>query len=663
MDGRLTNRDIDAQSGIFYGLTHRQLYTYPETRQRLAQLAIVVVATVALYYESYVGGSVSTLLLPKLSMSFTFYVTSIAIGNLLGAVGSLVAGLSDRLGRVNIVVAGLFLTGIMTLFVIPAMSTKLSFVIATFVVTVVEGITLVATPALIRDFSPQTGRATAMGLWTTGPVVGSLIVSLVGSLTITSSTSWQHEYRISGLIGLVVFLIALLWLRELSPGLRDQLMVSMKDRILIEARAKGIDVGASLSHPWRQIIKPDIILSSLAIAVRLLTYYTSVGFGTILLTTIFGFSLKDANGIANWQWGVDALALIVVGVISDRLRVRKPIMIVGAVGGAIITIFFLVRLGRPTSYYEAAGLLAGIALFAAVAQAPWMASFTETIEARNPALTAHGLAVWGWCLRFVVFVSFLLLPFVVNSVTPLVNYGPQVRTYAIKYAPDVAFVKAHPGVVTFVRTHASLVRFARTHRSIIALASKYKIQLEQAQKFELELSVMESHPVIFGQLSQYSNPATVPPALMAQAVTAAGGGATGVEILKTIEANRTTIRDLISIAPILLEVKPYAAQLHEINAYAVQFKQVAAYATQLTSLEQAAPQLAYLEAHAVAVQSAAQQSPNQWKNWYWICFASNIFFILTVPLMKGRWSPKRALEDEVAHEALIQSEIESLQLS
>ena len=35
-----------------------------------------------------------------------------------------------------------------------------------FGVGLVEGICLVATPALIRDFSPQVGRATAMGFWT-----------------------------------------------------------------------------------------------------------------------------------------------------------------------------------------------------------------------------------------------------------------------------------------------------------------------------------------------------------------------------------------------------------------------------------------------------------------------------------------------------------------
>ena len=37
-----------------------------------------------------------------------------------------------------------------------------------------------------------------------------------------------------------MFVIAVIWLRELSPQLRDQLMVTIRDRALIEARAKGI---------------------------------------------------------------------------------------------------------------------------------------------------------------------------------------------------------------------------------------------------------------------------------------------------------------------------------------------------------------------------------------------------------------------------------------
>lgn len=96
----------DARTGPVAGLTHRQLDAYPDTGPRVLQLFLVVVVTVALYYENYVTGSVSTLQLATLHMSFGFYVTSLAAGNLLGAFGSLVAGLTDRLGRANLVVGG-----------------------------------------------------------------------------------------------------------------------------------------------------------------------------------------------------------------------------------------------------------------------------------------------------------------------------------------------------------------------------------------------------------------------------------------------------------------------------------------------------------------------------------------------------------------------------
>src|SRR5580704_6973441 len=249
------------------GLINRQLHSYPETGARMFYLAITVLATITLYYELYVGGAVSTLLLTNLHMTFTFYVLTIAFGNLIGAFGSLFAGLTDRLGRANLVVVGLVFTGIFTLFILPAAPNKWAFIIEGFVVGVVEGICLVATPALIRDFSPQVGRATAMGFWTSGPVLGSLIVAVVGSATVpavvTSTRFWTHEYRICGVAGLVVFLVALIFLRELSPQLRDQLMVTMRDRALVEARAKGIDIQAALRHTFRQLIKADVVISAI----------------------------------------------------------------------------------------------------------------------------------------------------------------------------------------------------------------------------------------------------------------------------------------------------------------------------------------------------------------------------------------------------------------
>ncbi|HET9076973.1 MAG TPA: MFS transporter, partial [Acidimicrobiales bacterium] len=333
-------------------------------------LAITVLATVTLYYELYVGGSVSTLILSKLHMSFTFYVYTLAFGNLIGAFGSLFAGLTDRLGRTNLVVVGLILTGVFVAFIIPAATDKWVFTVEGWIVGVVEGICLVATPALIRDFSPQVGRATAMGFWTSGPVLGSLIVAVVGTNTIGNNPSpsfWTHEYHICGIAGLVVAVIALIGLRELSPGLRDQLMVTMEDRALIEARAKGINVEESLKNPWGQLIKPDVITSALGISIYLLVYYTAVGFGLIYFSTVFGFSVKDGNGLGNWNWGFNVVAVVVTGLLSDRLRVRKPFMIGGGVASAIMLVLYLEQAGHHASYYHVALLVAILSFFLGVA--------------------------------------------------------------------------------------------------------------------------------------------------------------------------------------------------------------------------------------------------------------------------------------------------------
>jgi MFS family permease len=615
---------VTGRSGASW-LWRRQLDSYPDTAPRVLYLALTVLATITLYYELYVAGSVSTLILPNLHMSFTFFVATLAFGNLIGAFGSLFAGLADRYGRANLVVFGLLFTAVFTAFLIPAATNKWVFTIEGFVVGFVEGVCLVATPALIRDFSPQLGRATAMGFWTSGPVAGSLIVAVVGSATIPAvvhdTRFWTHEYRICGIAGLVVFVIALIGLRELSPRLRDQLMVTMRDRALIEARAKGLNVESMLQHPFRQLLKPDVLVSSFAIAIFLLIYYTAVGFLVIYMTTVFGFSVKNANGLGNWEWGFNIVAVVLVGIISDRLRVRKPFMVAGAAAAAVMTVIYLLQFGHHPSYYTMAIILAALSFCLGVAYVPWMASFTETVEARNPALTATGLAIWGWIIRVVVFASFLIIPAVINSVTPLVNYGGTVAAYATRYKSQLAFAQTHPAV--------------------IATATKYKFQLADAARLAPELAVIKAHPALFAKLATYPNPATIPPKLAAQALAAAGGGAKGNNILFTMAANRAAINGVIAVGPQLATVAPYAAQL--------------------TALSKVPPSaFAYLKAHGAAVSKAAAATAGQWKTWWWVCFGGMIFFLLTIPLLRGRWKPSDARRDEREHEAMVAAELAKL---
>ena len=634
-------------------------------------LAITVLATITLYYELYVGGSVSTLLLTNLHMSFTFFVLTLAFGALIGAFGSLFAGITDRLGRANLVVFGLFFTAVFVAFIMPTATNKWTFTIESWVVGFVEGVCLVATPALIRDFSPQVGRATAMGFWTSGPVIGSLIVSVVGSATVPAVVNdprfWTHEYRICGIAGLVVFVIALVGLKELSPQLRDQLMVTMRDRALIEARAKGLtdaDIEAALRHPFRQLLKPDIIVSSIAVSIMLLIYYTAVAFAVIYLTTVFGFSVKDANGLGNWNWGFNVIAVIAIGIISDRFRVRKPFMVIGGVLAAVMTVVYLEQAGHHPSYYTLAIMLALLSLGLGIAYTPWMASYTETVEARNPALIATGLAIWGWIIRIVVFGAYLCLPLVINTVTPLVNYGATVSTYATQYASQLAFATAHPSVVAAAqKVPPSVVATAqKIPPSVLATVKTDATQLANAQKFAPELAVIQAHPALFTKLATYSNPAKIPPALLTQAIAAAGGGAKGVAVLTTISQNKAAINGVIAVGPALQAVAPYAADLKTIAPYSAELTAMAPYGAQLTALSKVPPGVfAYLTAHGAAVTKAAAQTASQWRTWYWICFGGIIFFLLSIPLLRGRWRPRDAKRDEAEHEAKVQEELAKLQ--
>ena len=42
--------------------------------------------------------------------------------------------------------------------------------------------------------------------------------------------------------------------------------------------------------------------------------------------------------------------------------------------------------------------------------------------------------------------------------------------------------------------------------------------------------MIQANPALFARLATYTNPATIPPALQAQAIAAAGGGATGIAV-------------------------------------------------------------------------------------------------------------------------------------
>ncbi|TMC50648.1 MAG: MFS transporter [Chloroflexi bacterium] len=639
--------------GLLPNLWQRQLPRYPTTARRYMYLGIVVAATVTLYYELYINGAVSPSILAGYNISFTYYVIILIAANALGAFGALFAGLADRWGRANLLVVGLLATALFALVGVPNVHSGFAYGVILTLITIVEGMALVATPALMRDFSPQVGRATALGFWTLGPVIGSLVVTEVSSHTLSHFSDWQAQYKLAGIVGLVVWVITFLVLRELSPQLRDQLMVELDDRPIIEAKAKSIDVKRAVENQWRRVLKPAVIGGALGVSLFLILYYTAVAFMVIYITTVFrtGFTQDQANSILNWWWAVEAGTLIAVGLLSDRLLVRKPFAVVGAVGTAVMTLILIHVTGQADTSYNGLVLVVSLlGFFGGLAFTPWMAAFTETVEKISPALSATGLAVWGWILRATVSVIFLLVIFVVPAVTPLANFGPAV-------AADLK----DPRVAAVVQYGPTLQQDLRDPRVASAVAVQQDLQ---DPKVAAAVPVIQAHPAVFAQLAQYPANA-IPPEVLAGAIAALGGGAQALAQLQTVGAATS---DPVSGPRLLFVVQNGVQALAALSDPIVGPKLVfvAAHGPEVQAAQSdpaVRSKVAFVAAHGPEVQKAKADTAGQWQKWFWVCFAGQLLFVPLIFVLTGRWSPARARQDERQHELARQKEMEALGLT
>jgi MFS transporter, ACS family, D-galactonate transporter len=679
-------------------LRDRTLTHYPPPRTRMTCLGIVVLATVVLYYQFYLIGAVSTRVLAEFHISFTAYGAIIIGAAVAGAVASLLAGIADRYGRTNIITVGLAIVGLLCLAGIPHVHSKTSFAVVWLAIGFIEGVILVATPAMIRDFSPQVGRASAMGFWTLGPVLGILVVSLQVSLA-RNGMPWQDHFMIAGVAGLAVSGLSALFLRELAPALRDQLMVSSRDRALIEARAKGIDVEASIRRPFRQMLKPDIVGSALAIWLLLIIYSIAVGFFPVYFQTVFGFSQAKASSLGDWSWAAMAGSLLLAGFVSDKLRVRKPFMLAGAVSAIIFTALFALHATQPhTSYATFVSLLVPLMISLGVAYAPWMASFTETVERRNPALTATGLSAWGMIGKAVLALLVLLLPHVVSTASTLVQHGPTVKALTSGTDPGldgtenaaIKAVAADPRLVGQVKSMAAtyapeLATAARLQPATkAALAANPASPAAQAAAVS-QISALPVTTVIrvitldSQDAAQFATAQAIDPGTRAALLADPGDAAAQAKAVTEIAGafhlspDRAAARlsslaslpggDLAFMAAHAPQVRAAAAQLTALGQVPAADK--ALLATYGPPLQDPKVQAALktLQQQGPAVKKAAADAPGQWQHYFWIAVGGQVLFIPLIFLMAGLWDPRKARRQALDHEAKAAAELARLTAS
>ncbi|WP_109524167.1 MULTISPECIES: MFS transporter [Nocardia] len=630
---------------LLTGLWQRKLPHYPDTPARSWYLAVVVIASIALYYQLFVTGAVGNELIDYFDLSFAYFVWIFIIGAAFGAVASVLAGLLDRWGRANIVAYGVVICSLLTLFAVPAVTTKEAYLAVYILVSIVEGAVLVATPALIRDFSPQLGRASAMGFWTLGPVIGALVTTAISTRTLDAHPDWQFHYRVCGVISMVIAVVAVIGLRELSPPLRDQIMVSLRDKALIEARARGLDVNALERDQWKQMMRLNIVGSALGISLFLAYFYTIVSFLPVYMATNFGFSPSQANALGNWYWGPNAIALVLAGIASDYLKVRKPFMIVGALISIVGLFVFIGFTDKPdTGYYTFAGVFVVIAVGTGIAYSTWMASFTETVEARNPAATVAGLAVWGGILRGVVTLVLFGLLIVVNAAGPLVNHGPRLGEIQEKYGAELATIQT-VGTETLAALQKNPGDQAAQVRALSALSGATPEQVQATlalnAKYPQELQTLQAiQPETQAKLAE--NPTDAAAGLAAVGQVSQKFGIPVDQAIARLTATQQIPRDQLAVAA---TVGP----------------KVATAASQLAAVGGIAPDdAAYLAEYGPEVAQAKEDSPAQWELWWWICLLAQVTFLPFVFVMAGHWSPRKAAAAAKEHDELVQSELAAL---
>jgi hypothetical protein len=306
-----------------------------------------------------------------------------------------------------------------------------------------------------------------------------------------------------------------------------------------------------------------------------------------------------------WYAAFLSIGLVLAGVLSDWAKVRKPFMIAGAVAAMVMLGLLIVQTGHPhTGYYDNVLIIVLLAVSISLAYAPWMANYTEQVESHNPALTATGLAIWGWILRITVALSFLVLPYVITTSTVLVDNqtaGATLQTVqsAQPYAPNTTALKCNT-----TPAPASLIANLRT-----------------TAEARPELNTLATILQVCNNTHQLVK------------ALAAAGGLTNPHVL-----------GLNAFNPLALDIQ---------NGKSVTQAQIAGVAKY-------SPNLANLLVAEQKLIPAQKTSPGEWKRWWGVCLAGQFIFFLLVFTMRGRWSPRAARRDLAEHDRMVTEELAKL---
>lgn len=376
--------------------THRPAYAW-----------FVLFMMILLYLVNVIDRFLTSGLLEEIKK--TFDVSDTFMGLLVGPAFAIVytalaipiARLADRRSRVKIIAAGAVIWSAFTV-MSGLVTTPWMFAVARLGVGVGEAAFLAPAFSLLADYFPPKKRAFAFALLGFGAYFGQ-VFGLVGGAAIAEASHWRNAFIYLGAPGIILAVLALLFVREPVRGRLDPDSVSSTDS----------ENSMSLIQTFRILwARRSFRLMTIGTA---LGGFSSYGFGIwapTLFARAFDLSLTEANsryGLPSFAAGL--AGALILGLLCDRLASKNAAWPYRLAGGGLVGFFvsmfilcFVRDVNIATALCFPAGLMAG----------GWVIAMQSALQDLLPAKArATGSAIWGFALAFsglalgVLFVGFV----------------------------------------------------------------------------------------------------------------------------------------------------------------------------------------------------------------------------------------------------------------
>jgi MFS family permease len=389
-----------------YLATHRTLETYPVGAHRWAMLMLTVLATIVSFYE-FQFAPLLPLWMPALHFSLNDFGLFLLFAVMLSGASAMIGGpLADRHGRIIVIDVCLAVIIVLT-FCNLLMTGFWSFVVIRGSMNLVAGLMWGALGGLTRDMSPRVSRGAAFGLLTVGAVGCIFLWNFISGVTLPLfHDAWQSQIWIMGILAIVMYLPVLLWLKDLHPNLRLTIVESetavaatpaehLREAAAMEVPASGGEAFKELLSRWEVWV---LVIGSVAFLTLPITSQT---FFPVMFTGVFHYDAAAAARMTSYFWLLNLFMLVPAGWLSDKLRVRKPLVLIGTVATLAVLIWWIGTFSNPLPPFQLGAvmfILGGLVAFAFI---PWCAQYSELLEDISPALQASGWSFFqliyrGW---------------------------------------------------------------------------------------------------------------------------------------------------------------------------------------------------------------------------------------------------------------------------